>query len=244
MRKAVSTLVAGGLVMILAGSVQSGSDKDARAIVDKGIQAAGGEAKLPKALVWKEKGTYYGMGDGLPFVGKYAVEWPDKFSMDIEGVFMMVVNGDQGWMKMGAVREMSKEEVALQRTNHRAGWIASLVPLKDKTFTLKSLGEAKVGDHAVRVVHVTRPEYPDVKLFFDTKTSMLVQSEFRTKAPELEFKDVTMTTTYSDYRDLDGAKLPYKVVMKRDGKLFVEAEITDMKVVGQADAKLFARPAD
>src|SRR5205807_2708706 len=94
MRKVVSVLVVGTFLLASVHLVCAGED-DARAIVNKAIQAAGGEKKLAKhnAVTMKEKGTYYGMGEGLPYTGNYSFQWPNQFRMEIEGVFLIVVNG-------------------------------------------------------------------------------------------------------------------------------------------------------
>ncbi|HZZ80229.1 MAG TPA: hypothetical protein VFE62_17075 [Gemmataceae bacterium] len=245
MRKLLCASAVFAVILVSANLAQSGEDKDARAIVNKAIKAGGGEAKLPKAMTWTEKGTYYGMGDGLPFTGKYAMQWPGQFRMEIKDVFTIVLDGDKGWMQMGdTTREMKKEEVAQQKHDHRAGWIASLVPLKDKEFQLKTAPEAKVDGKATSVVVVSRKDYPTVKLYFSKDTGLLVKSEFKTKAAELEFKEVTQSTHFSDYKDVNGAKVPYKLAVKRDGKIYVEAELSDVDIPGKLDAKVFAKPGE
>src|SRR5438874_2386108 len=161
MRTTLGALSAAAFLLTLIHVVAAGEDKDARAAIDKGIQAAGGETKLAtfQASTWKEKGTYYGMGDGLPYTATYAVQWPDKFRMEVEGVFLMVLNGDKGWVKSGGkTMDMDKDEMAAQMTSHRAAWVASLMPLKDKAFVLKSQGEVKVGEDPARAVQVTRKD--------------------------------------------------------------------------------------
>jgi hypothetical protein len=236
-----------GFVLLLASVnfVQSGEEKDARAIINKAIKAVGGEAKLPRAMTWKEKGTYYGMGDGLDYTGIYSVQWPGQFRMEIEGVFAIVIDGDKGWMQAGGeTKDMKKEELALHQFNHRAGWISSLVALKDKEFQLKTAPDAKVGDKAAAVVLVSRKDYPDVKLYFSKDSGLLIKSEFKTKAAEQEFKEVTQSAYYSNHKVVDGANLPHKLVVKRDGKVFVEAEVVEMKLAAKLDAKVFAKPAD
>jgi len=240
----VRKIVSIAIVLVSAGFVWPGEEKDARAIVEKAIKAVGGEAALTKhnSVTMTQKGTYYGMGDGLAYTGQYAIVYPDKFRMEIEGAFIIVFNADKGWtFSGGESKEMTKDELALQIYNHRAGLIARLLPLKDKAFQLKAMGEAKVGDAATLVVQVTRKDYPDVKLYFAKDTGLLVKTEYRTKAQEQDLKEVTQTTEYSDYRVVDGAKTPHKIVMKRDGQNYVEAEVTELKT-GKVDAKLFDKP--
>ncbi len=232
------------LVLACVNLVRAGED-DARGIVNKAIEAIGGEAKLAKhnAVTFKEKGTYYGMGEGFPFIGIYAVQWPSQFRMEIEGVFTIVLDGDKGWvMSGGDTKEMSKEQITTQLNDHRAAWMSTLLPLKDKAFTLKTLKDAKVGKHETRVVEAKRKDFPMMKFYFDKASNLLVKMEHKTKAAEMEFKEVTADTVFSDYRVVDGVKVAHKMVMHRDGKLFVEAEVTEMNAAGKLDAKMFAMP--
>lgn len=244
MRKTMGALLAG--IVILGGGnlIRSGEGDDGRALVEKAIKAMGGADKLEahKSATFQGKGTYYGMGDGLKYMGKYAYVWPDKFRMDIEGVFTIVLNGDKGWLKEGGeTKDMTKEQLAQQQMDQKAGWITSLLPLKDKAFHLKATGEAKIGKHEALGVKVTRKGYPDVSLFFDKKNGLLIKSSFMTKSPEQKFKEVIQDNYYHKYRDEDGVKLPTKMVINRDGKVFVEEEVSEYKA-GKVDAKLFAKP--
>ncbi|MSQ93498.1 MAG: hypothetical protein EXR98_02955 [Gemmataceae bacterium] len=242
MRNVVNTLAMGTLLLTLAGPVFSGDN--GWAIVKKAIEATGGEPKLARfqAFTWKEKGTHYGMGDGLPYTGVYAINRPHQFRMEIQGVFVIVVNGDSGWISAGGdTKDMSKEQLASEQKNHKAGWITTLLPLKDKAFKVIAEPAVKGDDPKTIAIIVSRKDYPDVKLYFDKKTSLLVKSVYSMKAADLDFKEVVMEGTYSDFREVDGAKLPHKMSLNRDGKRFVEAELSDLKA-GKVDAKTFDRP--
>jgi len=244
MRKTMGLLVAGILVLGGASVIRSGEEGDGRALVDKAIKAAGGPENLSKhnSATFKEKGIYYGEGKGQPYTGIYSFQWPDKFRMEIEGFFVMVVNGDKGWMKKGdETKEMTKEQMTQERRDQKAGWITTLLPLTDKAFKIKAIGEAKIGKDEALGVKVTRKDYPDVALYFDKKTGLLVKSSFRTKSPEQKFKEVTQDNYYQKYRDIDGVNLPGKMVINRDGKVFVEEDVSDYKA-GKVDAKVFGRP--
>jgi hypothetical protein len=233
------------MALAWSGLAWSGEEADAKAIVAKAIKAMGGEANLAKhkAATWTEKGTYYGMGNGLPFTGKYAMRAPDHFRMEIEGVFIIVLAGDKGWIHSGGeTKAMTDEQLAVQKNDHRAGFITSVLPLKDKAFTLTTLPEIKVDERPAVGINVTRKDYPEVKLYFDAKTHLLVKSEWRTKSAEQKFKEVTATMLYHKYKEIDGAKVPTELVMERDGKLFVEATVEDHKAIGKLDDSVFAKP--
>src|SRR5262249_40581915 len=113
--------------LLLLTGVGRADDNECRAIIDKSIKAVGGSGRLCKykAETWKEKGTFYGEGAAQPYTGNYAVQWPDQFRMEIEGVFTLVLNGDKGSFKEGGqVREMTKEQLAQQKESQYAGWVA------------------------------------------------------------------------------------------------------------------------
>jgi hypothetical protein len=156
----MSGLLVSCLVLGFAGVARADDQADCRAVVDKAIKALGGQGKLSKykAATWKEKGVYHGMGTPLPYMGKYAVQWPGQFRMEIEGVFTIVLNGDKGWVKTegGEVTEMTKDQLAEQKEQHYAGWVTRLLPLKDKAFQLAPLGESKVGDRTAVGVKVSQ----------------------------------------------------------------------------------------
>lgn len=230
-------------LLFLTVPVHSG-ETDPRSIVLKGIEAAGGEAALAKlnVLTIREKGIYYGMGDGLPYIGITTVAYPDKMRMEIEGVFVLVFDGKKGWVReKGETKEMKEDQVAGYLENQRAGWMATLLPLKDKAFTLKTLPETKVKGAPARVVQASRAGYPDVKLYFDKKSNLLIKFAHQGRSEETKDKSVLLETYFSDFRDVDGAKYAHKWEMTRDGKRYVESEITEVHAV-KLDPQTFARP--
>jgi hypothetical protein len=245
MRKILVRTLVVSLSLGLAVAARADGPADQKVVIDKAIKAMGGAEKLAKyqAATWNEKGTYYGMGDGLPYTAKYAVQWPDQFRMDIENVFLLVLDRDKGWIIMNnQAQDMTKEQLKEQKEQRYAGWVATLAPLKDKAFTLAALGESKVGDRPALGVKVSHEGHRDVSLFFDKETGLLVKSEYRVNADELGGKEVNQEAFFSGHLETDGIKVFRKIVVKRDGKLFVEAEISDFKPAEKLDSKLFAKP--
>jgi outer membrane lipoprotein-sorting protein len=220
---------------------------EARAIIDRAIKAAGGADKLAhfKSETFTEKGTYHGTGQVFPYTGSYSVRWPDYFRMEIEGVFTMVVAGDKGWMKgeMGVV-ELKKDQLENEKRNLYGGHVASLVPLSDKAFTLAKVADIKIEERPAVGVRVTRKDRPDVTLYFDKETGLLAKTEQLVKPGdnEVEKKEVKQETFLSNYKEFAGCKRPTRIVAKRAGKLYVEAEMTNIKPVEKFDEKVFGKP--
>ena len=53
--------------------------------------------------------------------------------------------------------------------------------------------------------------------------------EYTAHSPEEKGKEVKQESIFSDYKEVDGMKVPRKFVMKRDGKVYVEAELLEPK---------------
>ena len=133
---------------------RSGDDKDLRAIIQKGIEAHGGEANIAKfeSATMTGTGKFYGLGEGIPYKGVFAQSRASKMRVDMdldvagkELKLILVVSGDKGWLKVGEqVMEMPADEVAEEKEGMYAEYVAALVPLKEKGFTLSALGEVKV----------------------------------------------------------------------------------------------------
>ena len=68
------------LALVWSGNSPADDQADMKALVNKAIKAAGGAEKLAmfKGITFKEKGTYYGMGQGVEFTGEWSEQMPDK----------------------------------------------------------------------------------------------------------------------------------------------------------------------
>jgi len=239
------SMVCIALSLIVVLPAPAGDPADAQAVIDKAIKATGGEANLGKfrGHTWNEKGTWYGMGEGLPYTGKYAVQFPDQFRMEIENVFTIVISKDKGWVVAGGeTKELSKDQLAVQKEGLYFGHVTTLLPLKDKAFTLASLPEIKVDGKVAVGVKVSHKEHKDVSLYFDKASGLLVKSDQRVKAEEQGGKEVMQEAWYTDHKAISGIQVPMKLVIKRDGKQYLEAEHSDLKFAEKLEDKVFAKP--
>jgi hypothetical protein len=250
MRHGRCAVLAFGLVLAGTTAARADDAADARALVDKAIKAHGGAeaiAKVP-AITVKFKGTVHTMGMGLPFVGEVVTQGNDRSKLDIEVEvmgqkfrFVSVLNADKGWIKMGdTTNEMDKDQLDEAKEQARTGWVATLVPLKDKQFTLATTGEIEIGKRPALGVKVSSKGHRDVDLYFDKETGLLVKTEARAK--DEGGKEVTNETFYADYKDVQGVKQAMKVTVKRDGTLYVEGEVSEYQLGESLDASVFAKP--
>lgn len=250
MRHGRCAVLAFGVVLAAAVNLRA-DDAVARAAVDRAVKAHGGAdilAKFPASTV-QFKGTFHGMGQAIPFTGEVASHKGDRhrFEVAVEAggqKFQLahVLAGDKGWVKAnGATKEMDKDELTEAREEAHAAWVATLAPLKDKAFELSLIGEVQVEGKAAAGVKVSHKDRRDVNLYFDKETGLLVKTESRVK-DEGSGQEVTDEAFLSDYKDVQGTKQPMKVVVKRDGKLYVEGEVTDITLAESLDVSVFAKP--
>lgn len=242
-----SSILLIGAFLVVEPSVLQSADKKAAAvkIVKKGIAILGGAAHLEKykAATFSETGVYYGMGEGLPYTGKYAVEYPDKFRMEIVGIFTQVLNGEKGWTEMGGeAKAMTKAQVAALREQHYVGKLTQLLPLLDKKYTLELTGDGKVSGQGVAFIKVSAKGHRDVTLAINPKTGAVVKVEYKAAMEGMPDKIVTYEGFYDEYKTAGKIKYASKTRSTRAGKKFVESTITDFKPLESVDASLFTIP--
>jgi outer membrane lipoprotein-sorting protein len=253
MRKTLCLTAAVVLGLAAAGAARADEKADARAVIEKAVKALGGEEKVAakKAVTFKTKGKFYGLGDGIDYTGEFSVQPPDKIRMQIDSsangmkfTLVIVFDGKQGWTKFNdQATEMDKDAVEETKESMYAGAVEALTPLlKDKDFELSMVGEVKVGGHETVGVRVAHKGHRDVNLFFDKKTGLLVKTERRVKDQMTGGQEVTEERLLDDYKETGGVKHPTKVVVKRDGKDYSDNEVTDYQTVEQLDDSVFAKP--
>jgi hypothetical protein len=243
------------LVAILTcgfGSSARSAEDDSKAVVDKAIQAIGGEAKLgaAKGVTWKTKGTISFGDNQNPYTAQSTISGLDQIRSEFEGEFggnqfkaVTVIDGKKGWRKFGDTSmELSGDDLANEKRTIYLQVVPAgmLLPLKTEDFKVESAGDEKVGDAEARAVKVTAPDGKDFKLFFDKKSNLPIRLVANVRG--FMGEEFTQETIYSDFKDFDGIKKATKHVVKRDGMTFIEAEITEFKLLDKVDPETFAEP--
>lgn len=202
-------------------------------------------------MVMKGTGTFYGLGEGIPWTGEWHMQGLKQMrsvlelkAMDNTLTFARVIDGDKGWSKFNdQVKAMSPDEVAEEKHELYVRWVSSLVPLKDKAFRLGALGEVTVAGKPAIGVRVSHDGRRDVSLFFDKASALLIKNEYQVKdVAGGADKELLQETLFADFKEFAGAKFPTKVTIKRDGKQFVDAVMSDIRPMESLDDALFAMP--
>ena len=247
MRKVLCAVCVAGLVL----PAWADDKGDAGALLEKGIKAMGGEARLSKfkAATWKAKGTLHLVGRDIDYTGDFAIQAPRQYKAVITGESngtkfkrVRVLDGDKGWGKVndGDTEEMNSQALAETQRELHGQLLTTLLPLRDKAFTLAPGGASKVGDTAVEGLKVTTQDGREFRLFFNKEDGLLREVESLGKTAQ--GADVKQEIVYSEYKEVEGLKRPMKLTIKRDGKTFIEQETTEYKPLEKLDDKEFAKP--
>jgi hypothetical protein len=226
--------------------------QDAKALIEKAVKAQGGEDNLKKfpAAKVKAKGSMELMGVEIEFALDSSVQNPNKFRNDINLEVMgqkitivQVYDGKKGWQSMlGQTMEVEGDQLDELKEEAYSNYIEQLYPLlHDKQFELKAVDGDKVDDKPTDGVKVTAKGHKDITLYFDKDSGLLVKSRKKSKDPN-GGQEVEAETYYKEYKEVNGTKQSMKQLLKHDGKKFLEAEVTDMKLMEKIDASTFDKP--
>ena len=239
------------VVLVGPASPAKADDKDATPILDKAIEALGGEAKLAKAgtATWSSKSVITFNENENTMKVKTTVQGLDHHRSEIEGEFngnefkgITVIAGDKGWRKFGDdAQDLQGEFLAAEKQRaYLAAAHLTILPLKGKGFKVEVAPDEKVADKPASVLKATGPDGKGFTLAFDKETGLPVRQT--ATVTSFQGDEVSQESTFSDYKDFGGVKRATKVESKWDGKPFIKQTISDFKVIEKLDADTFAEP--
>ena len=243
----------GTLVLAVSlGRVASADDQaDAKAILDAGIKAHGGEAALSKftRMHGKSKGTWYDGDKKTPVSYETFFDGSEKarilsFDEDNKLRSIEVINGKDVWEKDD---DQETETLSGERLKDRLEfvyvcWATQLFPLKTQEFHLSVVDENDVGGRKAVGILVKHENREPLKLYFDKETHLLVKVQGKYKNPD-DGKEYDEEDVYSDYRSVQETKQPFRCESFLDKKKDTDLLITEMTPYKTPlDEKLFTKP--
>ncbi len=234
-------------ILFVSCSPARAADGDAKAILDKGIKALGGEDKLTKAeaLTWKTKGTIKFNDNENEFTGQVTIKGLDHFrreSANDQFSVCIVLAGEKGWRKFGDnSTELDGDGLANEKRRVYLEVIPiTLVSLKGKGFKYEAGGEEKVGEKPAVILKATGPDDKTFTIYFDKDSGLPVK--LAAKVVGFQGQENDLETTFADYKDFDGIKKATKIEVKRDGETFQKMEHSEFKVLDKVDSEVFTEP--
>lgn len=227
-------------------------DMQARDVIDRAIQAAGGHEELNKQKIMQLDIKATSMFGQMPYTATITKQLPRQFKnetrMEVQGkktTMTQVINGDQAWVTQTGGIQLQPVNSAviadMQEIRHEA-YVTLLTPLLDaETYKLTLLAEIPVKDKPAIGVNVASKGHKDIQLYFDKESGLLVKVARRT------LDTLTMTEhlseAYRGFKDVDGVQRPV-FELDMDGRRFAEGEVVGVRFFDRLDDSVFAKPAD
>lgn len=251
MSRTLALLLATAIPLTATPSLRA--EETAKDIIAKAVKAHGGEEAITKnqAGTSKNKGKIDIPGVGeAEFTQETAYMLPDKFkdSMELKIAgqtvnILTLVNGKKTVIEVNG-KEIELPDGAkdsLKDVGHllKVGRLAALA--KGKEFELSIIGEDKVEGKEVVGVLVKMKGQKDISLYFDKKTNLLAKIAHRTVDPT-SGNEIAEERIIAEYqKNKDGVQVPKKVLLNRDGKKFLEAEVLEATYLEKLDDSEFKK---
>ena len=238
------------LAFIALGWTHSAVAQSADEIVEKYLTAVGGRAALAKLTSRTITGTITvstPQGDLSGPVEIYSAV-PNKsrtvVKLDLTafGAGQMTVDqrfdGTSGYVidTLQGNREITGGQLENMKNN---AFPSPLFNYKDRGATVELAGKEKVGEREAYVLILKGTSGPTARLFIDSQTYLPARSIVKLELPQVG--ETEQTTEFSDYRDVDGIKIPFAV---RANSSVQSSRIVITKVEHNAkiDDALFSKP--
>src|SRR5438105_280692 len=212
-------------------------------IFAKYIQAVGGAQRVAGLTGFVAKGTYSGYETDLAKVPVeiYAKAAPVQRTVVVHALFgdsVRLFDGRSGWIssadKPMPLMPLAAGNLEGARIEATIGFPAQL----KQAFSQWRATTTSIDDKDVTVLQGTNPWQPPVNLYFD-QSGLLVRM---VRFVDTAVGRVPTQIDYSDYRDVNGIKMPFKwTATWTDGQS--TAELTEIQPNVAIDASKFARPA-
>jgi hypothetical protein len=154
-----------------------------------------------------------------------------KFLQKIQtpmGEMKIGFDGDSAWMSGGGHTQDLPGSQKAEYQNSSMRETIWLLQRQEETLTVQSLGVADFeGTKAEAVVLSDPARKLEVTLYLDPSTNMIIGKRYVSAAmgPPTETDEV-----YSDYRDVNGIKAPYKTAVWQGGKMKGEMTVSEVRI--------------
>jgi hypothetical protein len=207
-------------------------------ILDNYLAAVGGAEALHKITTRSQKGMIDAMGEQYP-VEIYS-EAPEKrvsISHSSFGESVTAYNGQVGWLaNPRGSHPMTAAEAAAARIDAQLYFPARIRELYQG---LKVQQGEIIDGRATYLVNAQGHDMPSLRLYFDQQTGLLLRLIRYAQTP---LGRNPTQIDYSDYREIDGIKLPYKWTLTRTNGTF-SVHISSIQQNVPIDEKLFVMPS-
>jgi outer membrane lipoprotein-sorting protein len=212
-------------------------------VIKKYVAFIGGKKSWEKVKTLKTSGEYDYGGMKFPFTTFAKKPNLYKFVVPLEGkYYAQAFDGKQGWKIDAFKNETSPTlltgKLALSMANEAD------VELEDAFIDYKRKGHQAIldgkdtvdGKNCLRVKFIRKNGAVET-YYFDESTSALLMKTAVSKNGEMQ--GTILNTRYSDYREIDGIKIPFKSVSNSNDQVILDITIEKVEVNAAIDDREF-----
>jgi hypothetical protein len=212
-------------------------------VIEKYVAAIGGSAGWDKVKTRMMKGTATGSG-GRSMTIEADKSGTDKFFLSFtmpQGTMERALTGSTGWEKgpQGA-RAMAGEQLA-EMQEQTGILFFNIADVKKQFPRMGAPRKEKLDGHDVYVLRGGSPDGKRAQLFFDADTGLL--RRVATATPTVVGL-IPNQVDFDDYRDVEGVKVPFSIVISSAdaGNPKMSITFSEVKVNGSLDDNKFNMP--
>jgi hypothetical protein len=228
------------------------AEDDADTIIDKAVEAHGGEKSFS---CWRCGYLKYQTRISIAptDVGDATIEDTFQFPGHLKRVvrkgkngedivFVSVVNHGKVWTKFADGSALpSESNKSTDRTQHQFGDFCNLELLTEREAVLTKLGSELIDGKQAIGVRVESDELGTVDFHFESKTGLLLKSK-KTAPDPISGRPAVMESFLSDYKEVQGVRVPMSINGSRDGKAIMNVIILEVKFAEKFEDSTFAKP--
>ena len=215
-------------------SVGNNNEELLKIIIEKIYEAYGGRERISGIRDSKSLAYNKILPQGQAIKTASCVKLPDKMRVDMEGMETMMFDGKTGWMVhplRGSVQKMPENVLVDFK---RSSWAAQgMLNPEIMNVPPKLEGRALIeGKNYIVISYADCGEFDSVHVYVDPDTYLPYL--FAYSSPGVRIQAI-----HSDYRDVDGMKVPFSIKTDLNGTKFIALTMIEFKFNAGLDDSLF-----
>jgi hypothetical protein len=227
-----------GLILVCSVRAQSNylaeSERKAREVIQKGIQALGGEAYLKAKDLTRTGKAFQLKGEELKGLLRVTImdKYPDKTRSEYGNQDIVYINsGDKGWkIEYKNVKDQTVQELEDFRVgrNHSLDFILRN-RLEEDGLRFRYMGKMRMEMDDAEIVQLIDKTQDKIKIYFSSTTGLPIKMEYQTPGHGNRWTSDD-ERLFFNYHTVSGIQVPFGMVRNSNGYKVSDLTLESVKV--------------